>query len=116
MRKSIMEIIRTKEEKLEKDSDAYGSGFLELLVRAHKEADENLRISLEDVIDECKTFYFAGHETTAVLLTWTVLLLAIHTDWQDKARKEVIELFGDKSLTLDDSAIAKMKLVSYISP
>lgn len=116
MRKSIIKMVRTREEKLEEDSDAYGSGFLGLLVKTHKEADKNLRISLEDVIDECKTFYFAGHETTADLLTWAVLLLAMHTDWQDKARKEVIELFGDKTVTLDDNSIAKMKTVSYISP
>lgn len=116
MRKSIIKMIRYREEKLKEDSDAYGSGFLGLLVRAYKEADENLRISLEDVIDECKTFYLGGHETTADLLTWAVLLLAMHTDWQDKARKEVIELFGDKTLTLDDNSIPKMKMVSYISP
>ncbi|KAJ8623919.1 hypothetical protein MRB53_032449 [Persea americana] len=114
MRKSIIKMIRYREEKLKEDSDAYGSGFLGLLVRAYKEADENLRISLEDVIDECKTFYLGGHETTADLLTWAVLLLAMHTDWQDKARKEVIELFGDKTLTLDDNSIPKMKMINMV--
>ncbi|OVA04879.1 Cytochrome P450 [Macleaya cordata] len=79
------------------------------------EADESKRISIEDMIDECKTFYFAGHETTTSLLTWTCLLLAIHTDWQDKATREVIELLGQKNPTPDDiNFISRLKTMNMI--
>ncbi|KAF2298920.1 hypothetical protein GH714_029106 [Hevea brasiliensis] len=80
--------------------------------KAYNEADKNKKISIDDMIDECKNFYVAGQETTASSLTWTILLLAIHTDWQDKARKEVLELFGQQNPTVD--GVARLKTVSMI--
>ena len=85
------------------------SDLLGLLVEARNNTDENDRLTVEDVVDECKTFYIAGHETTTTLLSWTVLLLAIHTDWQDRAREEVLELFGQKHPNAE--GIARMKTV-----
>lgn len=100
-----------RREEAAKSSDGYGSDFLGLLLKAHHEDNSDSRISVEDLIDECKTFYVAGHETTSSSLTWTLLLLAMHTDWQDKARNEVIELFGLQNPTPDD--LPRLKIVSF---
>ncbi|TYI99779.1 hypothetical protein E1A91_A13G041000v1 [Gossypium mustelinum] len=79
------------------EADNFGRDFLGLLVNAYHEADQKNRLSIQDLVDECKTFYFAGQETVNSLLAWATLLLAIHTDWQDKARAEVIEVFGNQN-------------------
>ncbi|KAI7994005.1 hypothetical protein LOK49_LG11G01175 [Camellia lanceoleosa] len=95
IRDSILEIINKRENAMT-EVDNYGADLLGLLVKASNDADENKRITVENVVDECKAFYIAGHETTATLLAWSVLLLAIHTDWQEEARTEVLELFGQQ--------------------
>ncbi|CAL9020077.1 unnamed protein product [Prunus brigantina] len=66
----------------------FGSDYLGLLVEAQHDANDNQRILVDEVVDDCKTFYMSGQETTTTLLSWTVLLLAVHTDWQEEARKE----------------------------
>ncbi|KAL6862400.1 hypothetical protein ACP4OV_016741 [Aristida adscensionis] len=60
-----------------------------------KAGDVELGYDAQTMIDECKTFFFAGHETSALLLTWGIMLLATHPSWQDKARAEVAAVCGD---------------------
>ncbi|KAL8102661.1 hypothetical protein AgCh_027258 [Apium graveolens] len=50
------------------------------------------QMTVEDIIEECKLFYLAGHETTSSWLTWIIVVLAMHQDWQEKAREEVLRV------------------------
>lgn len=114
LRDSVMEIVRKREEKvLTGQAHNFGSDFLGSLLRVHHDADKKNRISVDDVIDECKVFFLAGHETSSSLLSWTFLLLAIHTDWQEKAREEVLELFGQENPTAE--GLPRLKTVSNFS-
>ena len=67
-------------------------------------------MSTEEVMEECKLFYFAGMETTSVLLTWTMVVLSMHPEWQDRAREEVLGLFGKHKLEYD--GVNRLKVVS----
>ncbi|KAM5567454.1 cytochrome P450 CYP749A22-like [Rosa sericea] len=113
IRDSIMGIIKKREEKaMSGEEESFGSDFLGLLLKAHHDTNDIQRISVDDLVDECKSFYFVGQETSNTLLSWTVLLLALHTDWQEKARKEVLQLFGKQ--TPNPDGLAKLKTMSMI--
>lgn len=58
-------------------------------------------MEVEDIIDDCKLFYFAGSDTTSILLVWTIVMLSKYQEWQTRAREEVLKLFGNKDPTLD---------------
>ncbi|KAJ1385010.1 Cytochrome P450 [Sesbania bispinosa] len=69
-------------------------------------------LTTREVVDECKTFFFGGHETTALAITWTLLLLAIHEDWQNQLRDEIKEVVGNNDLDITMLAgLKKMKCV-----
>ncbi|CAI0463454.1 unnamed protein product [Linum tenue] len=113
IRDVIIAMVTKREEMVTNgDLDSCGSDFLGLLVKARYEDDESKRISVDDVVDECKTFYLTGHETCNILLTWAMLLLSIHTDWQEEARKEVMTHFGSR--TPDADGIMKLKTMTMI--
>jgi cytochrome P450 len=67
-------------------------------------------LSIEEIIEECKQFYLAGQETTSSWLGWTMIVLAMHPDWQEKAREEVLLVFAKKEPNFE--AIGNLKIVS----
>ncbi|KAI5076565.1 hypothetical protein GOP47_0008630 [Adiantum capillus-veneris] len=97
--------------------DGYGNDLLGLMLAANKGElvgnQKNLIMGLNELIDECKTFFFAGHETTATLLTFMFLLLATHPEWQERLREEVFELCGRTEPPTADS-LNHLKLVGMV--
>ncbi|XP_052205732.1 cytochrome P450 CYP749A22-like [Diospyros lotus] len=113
---SIRDIIKKREEQMkpgEDDENKSGSDFLGSLIRASHDPDQKKRVTEQEIIDECKTFYNSGQDTTTSLLSWTALLLAIHTDWQDKARTEVLESFGSRENPTPEG-VARLKTMGMI--
>ncbi|KAH7841694.1 hypothetical protein Vadar_033145 [Vaccinium darrowii] len=70
-------------------------------------------LTTRELVDECKTFFFGGHETTALALTWTMLLLAEHREWQDQLREEIKEVVGNGEI--DATMLAGLKKVKFYS-
>ena len=110
VRELLMGIIRRREKLMRAGEDA-GDDLLGLLLESNKK--QNVRMSIGDVIEECKLFYFAGQETTSVLLAWTMVLLSLHPDWQAKAREEVLQVFGSRKPGFD--GLNHLKIVSLSS-
>lgn len=59
------------------------------------------KLTSRELVDECKTFFFGGHETTALALSWTLLLLALYPEWQKALREEIEEVSKGESLSAD---------------
>lgn len=77
-------------------------------IQGHK--NKKTGLSIEDVIEECNLFYFAGSETTSSLLVWTMVMLSVHQEWQDRAREEVVQVFGTNEPTTFDG-LSCLKIV-----
>jgi len=66
--------------------------------------DTGSGMSEVDVIDNILTFIGAGHETTALALTWTFYLLSRHPDIEQKILDEVQSVTGGEPLQPDQVA------------
>ncbi|KAL3524089.1 hypothetical protein ACH5RR_016923 [Cinchona calisaya] len=64
------------------------------------------------IVDNCKNIYFAGHESTAVAISWCLMLLALHPEWQDRIRDEIAQVCPDG--LLDADSLPKMKMITMV--
>jgi cytochrome P450 len=80
---------------------AGGGDFLSLLLHAKDEQDGR-GISDRQIRDEVMTMFLAGHETTAVSLSWTWLLLGQHPDIQERVAAEALAVLGNREPTAAD--------------
>jgi PHYB activation tagged suppressor 1 len=77
-----------------------------------KDVGGSMKMGISEIIGECKTFFFAGHETIATALTWASLMLAVHPEWQERAREEVVALLPPGGGLPTAEALSQMKIVS----
>ncbi|CAL5403186.1 unnamed protein product [Camellia sinensis] len=76
--------------------------------------NEDMGMSFEEVIEDCKAFYFAGQESTSNFLLWTMVLLSIHPEWQVRAREEVWKAFRNNKPDFD--GLNHLKIVLRLYP
>ncbi|XP_023546125.1 cytochrome P450 734A1-like [Cucurbita pepo subsp. pepo] len=109
IRKSLMKLIdRRHENSIESSS----KDLLGLMIRASKSSPSST-ITVNDIVEECKGFFFAGKQTTSNLLTWTMILMAMHPQWQIQARDEVLRVCGARDVPSKDD-VTKLKTLSMI--
>ncbi|KAK1301712.1 Secologanin synthase [Acorus calamus] len=119
--KSMLTGLIRKKERAVADGESSNNDLLGLLLQSTycddlqgslNKPTRTYALTIEDIIEECKLFYFAGQETTAVWLTWTMVLLAMYPDWQERAREEVLQICGKKVPDFD--SVSHLKIVTMI--
>ena len=60
--------------------------------------------STQEMVDQVAIFFLAGHETSASALAWTLYLLAMHPEWQDRLAVEAA------AVTPDFASVSKLRL------
>eukprot|EP01129_Flabellula_baltica_P004390 TRINITY_DN1523_c0_g1_i1.p1 TRINITY_DN1523_c0_g1~~TRINITY_DN1523_c0_g1_i1.p1 ORF type:complete len:484 (+),score=90.68 TRINITY_DN1523_c0_g1_i1:173-1624(+) len=65
--------------------------------------DENGNpVSPGDIVDECKTFLFAGSDTSSATLSWVMYHLSGHQEIQEKLRNHIFDVLGERDPTYED--------------
>lgn len=75
--------------------------LLQLLIEA-RDDDTGERMEDADIVDEMKTFLFAGHETTANSMVWALYLLSHHPLVQERMRAELHQHVAGPRVTVDE--------------
>lgn len=75
--------------------------LLQMLLDA-RDAETGEPLTDEEVRNEVFTLFIAGHETTALTLTWLFTLIDGRDDVKDKLREEVDRVLGKRTPTFDD--------------
>lgn len=108
IRESLLRIIKNRSSMdVEKYDDLLGR------MLAANDKQEKRKFSMDEVIGECSSFFLAGHEATSNLLTWTMMLLAEHQEWQERARAEVLNCFG-RSAPINAEGLHQLKIVTMV--
>ncbi|XP_010455498.1 PREDICTED: cytochrome P450 709B3-like [Camelina sativa] len=110
LKDSIKRIIDTR---LNSECKNYGDDLLGLMLKAAKSQESDRKMRNDEIIEECKNFYYSGQGTTSLLLTWTTMLLSLHQDWQEKLREEVFNECGKDKIP-DSDTLSKLKLLNMV--
>lgn len=92
-------VYRLIEARMADPDPARGSDVLGMLLAA---ADGEGAMDVEQIRDETMTIFLAGHETTAMALTWTWWMLAQHPQIEARLHAELATVLGSRTPSLDD--------------
>ncbi|KAJ6215404.1 hypothetical protein RDWZM_009904 [Blomia tropicalis] len=85
--------------------------FLDLLMQHHL---VTRKLTLEDLREEVDTFMFAGHDTTSHAVSWTLYMLGLHPDVQERVREEVDSLIDTDGADINDLTVENIKQLKYL--
>lgn len=93
-------VIAERRGMLERQQDV-PDDLLSMLMRT-KDEDTGEAMSDAQLRDELLTLILAGHETTAMALSWTIHLLSKHPEIEEAVRAEIVATCGERLPGMDD--------------
>lgn len=107
-RRSMNEIYKVIDQMVSGQHNQGDDGILiDRLIQAEDD-ESGYRLTKQDVRDEVIQYFFAGHETTATLLSFVLDYLAWNPAWQDELRAELDELDEDYPSLKDLSKLKRL--------
>ncbi|KAF9162760.1 hypothetical protein DFQ26_003249 [Actinomortierella ambigua] len=108
------ELIEDKRRRIEKEiesgieadeSDPSHKDLMSILIRGNEMVGslEGGKLTDQELKDQIMTFLAAGHETTSVLVTWSLHLLSVNPDIQARVRQELLDHLGPLQAETYDS-------------
>lgn len=82
-------------------------------VQANTSQDSKSRLDKDEVLSQMATLMFAGHDTTALALSWLLLELAYHPDSQKKIREEIKWVRCNKGAKEEDFSPADLDSMTF---
>lgn len=106
IRRAIAEIIKPRYDRaqahlalpVELRPASESADILSSLLQATDE-DTGRPFTFEEIVNQVCMLFLAGHETSASALTWSLYLLALHPEIQEKAYQEIIGAVGEGPIT-----------------
>uniref|UniRef100_J3NAW1 Cytochrome P450 n=1 Tax=Oryza brachyantha TaxID=4533 RepID=J3NAW1_ORYBR len=110
---SIRTLILNIAKKYEHDSPTTANkGLLHAIIQGSKDGPFTSCTREDFIVDNCKSIYFAGHETTSTTAAWCLMLLASHHEWQSRTRVELLDVCQGRPLDFD--MLRKLKTLTMV--
>ncbi|XP_028784939.1 cytochrome P450 71D10-like [Neltuma alba] len=107
------DIIGDHEEKEKNNVGEAEQDLVDVLLRIQKDNDFEIPLSLENIKAVLKDVFFAGTETTATTINWTMSELLRDPEAMKEAQTEVRIVYGSKGY-VDESELHQLKYLSAV--
>ncbi|MCH5322540.1 MAG: cytochrome P450 [Helicobacter sp.] len=111
IRKVLSDIIAPRYEAFQKEGGGKYEDILDSLLRVI-DTQTQKPFSFKEILDQVAMLFLAGHETTASSLTWTLYILSLAQEEQEKAYQEIIQIAQNEPFALEH--IKQMKYLTNI--
>ncbi|XP_058453176.1 cytochrome P450 4V2-like [Malaya genurostris] len=100
---------------METEEDEYHTKSLNFLDEVLAIHDENkLTFSDQEISDHLYTIMTAAHDTSALTVAYTCLLMAMHPDIQTKVRNEMNEVFFSSSVDINCDSLKQLEYTEMV--
>lgn len=107
IRAALERVIRPRYEAAQSSQTANEQDILASMLSAI-DPDTGARFSFAEIVDQVATMFLAGHESSASALTWSLYLLALNPDVQERLHDEVTTALNGEPISA--AALKKMPL------
>ena len=97
IRQLIEPFVRDRFEKVQRGEKLKSEDILSYLAEA-EDPDTGARFTFDELVDQTAFLFLAGHETSASALSWSLYLLAMRQDIQERVNGEVHAVAGSRPL------------------